>query len=32
MAVDFDLRRNVVKKLAEVLRERHLRSVRIQRV
>ncbi|MDR1519301.1 MAG: serine/threonine protein phosphatase, partial [Planctomycetota bacterium] len=32
MSSDFDLRRNVVKRLAEVLRDKHLRSVRIQRV
>jgi hypothetical protein len=31
-SADFDLRRTLVKKLAEVLQTKHLRSVRIQRV
>jgi hypothetical protein len=29
---DFDIRRNIIKKLAEVLQERHLKLVKIQRV
>ena len=32
LSFDYDIRRNVVKRLAEVLSTRHLKSVRIQRV